>query len=309
MRIILVDDRPNSSRSVALSRRLTGLVPFAALLLLLLAGAAGYGLAVARTTQLPGDLVSAWRTELDGLAQQTAEARHSTELDGRAYAARIAALQARLLRMEAVGQRLATAAKLDDGEFDFDNEPALGGPLSAEAAEPGESELTSALDRLAAQIEDRERQLEVMGSLLVNRDLVGEVAISGKPVASGYVSSVFGRRTDPFSGKTAFHKGIDFTARAGTEVLAVASGVVTWAGYDKDYGKLVELRHTDGYRSRYAHNSALLVSPGDVVKKGQAIARVGRTGRASGTHLHLEVLEQGKLVDPLKYISGTRRRG
>jgi murein DD-endopeptidase MepM/ murein hydrolase activator NlpD len=88
--------------------------------------------------------------------------------------------------------------------------------------------------------------------------------------------------------------------------MAVASGVVTWAGWDKDYGKLIEIRHSDGYRSRYAHNSEIVVKPGQVVKKGQKIAKVGATGRASGTHLHLEVLANGQLVDPRQYI-GTRR--
>ena len=85
-----------------------------------------------------------------------------------------------------------------------------------------------------------------------------------------------------------------------------ASGVVTSAAYDKDYGYLVEVRHSDGYRSRYAHNREYLVKTGDVVKKGQVIARVGRSGRASGTHLHFEVLQDGRLVDPLPYITAAR---
>ena len=218
-----------------------------------------------------------------------------------------ATLQARLLRMEAVGQRLASAAKLDGGEFDFDQEPAFGGPYTSEnLGDSAPTEFSLALDRLASQIENRETQLQVMERLLVNRELALDVAVDGWPVASGYVSSVFGRRTDPFSGRQAFHKGLDFTARPGTPVMAVASGVVTWAGWDKDYGKLIEIRHSDGYRSRYAHNSEIVVKPGQVVKKGQKIAKVGATGRASGTHLHLEVLANGQLVDPRQYI-GTRR--
>jgi murein DD-endopeptidase MepM/ murein hydrolase activator NlpD len=209
--------------------------------------------------------------------------------------------------MEAVGQRLASAAKLDGGEFDFDQEPAFGGPYTSEnSTESAPTEFSLALDRLANQIENRETQLEVMERLLVNRSLALDVAVDGWPVASGYVSSVFGRRTDPFSGRQAFHKGLDFTARTGTPVMAVASGVVTWAGWDKDYGRLIEIRHSDGYRSRYAHNSEILVKPGQVVMKGQKIAKVGATGRASGSHLHLEVLANGQLVDPRQYI-GTRR--
>jgi murein DD-endopeptidase MepM/ murein hydrolase activator NlpD len=307
MRIIFVSDRPSAPRALALPAAVLWGLPAFVLAVLLLAGLAGYRYAVAQVGQLPAELVEAWRGELRELHAQAVGSREQARREGQAYAARLAALQARLLRMEAVGQRLAGAAHLDAGEFDFDSEPALGGPMSP-VAEAGGNEFSAALDRLAAQIEDRERQLSVMDSLLVDRRLQGEVALDGKPVAAGYLSSFFGRRTDPFSGKQAFHKGVDFTARSGTPVHAVASGVVTWAGWDKDYGRLIEIRHSDGYRTRYAHNSAILVKPGDVVEKGQAIARVGRTGRASGTHLHLEVLADGRLVDPLKYIGTSRTR-
>ncbi len=307
MRLIVLGDKPDTSRSVALPRAVLWVVPLALLGGLLLAGLVGYRLAVAQIGKLPEDLVSAWGGELQSLASRTADLKYSSAREGRAYASRLAALQARLLRMEAVGQRLASAAKLDGGEFDFDQEPAFGGPYTSE--NPGVSaptEFSLALDRLASQIENRETQLQVMERLLANRELALDVAVDGWPVASGYVSSVFGRRTDPFSGRQAFHKGLDFTARPGTPVMAVASGVVTWAGWDKDYGKLIEIRHSDGYRSRYAHNSEIVVKPGQVVKKGEKIAKVGATGRASGAHLHLEVLANGQLVDPRQYI-GTRR--
>ena len=307
MRLIVLGDKPDTPRSVALPRSAVWAVPVVLVLSLLLAGYAGYRLALANAGELPEDLVSAWNGELKSLDARTIDLKESSAREGRAYAARLAALQARLLRMEAVGQRLASAAKLDGGEFDFDQEPAFGGPYTSESAsDNAPTEFSLALDRLANQIRNRETQLEVMERLLVNRNLALDVAIDGWPVASGYVSSVFGRRTDPFSGKQAFHKGLDFTARVGTPVMAVASGVVTWAGWDKDYGRLIEIRHSDGYRSRYAHNSQILVKAGDVVKKGQKIAKVGATGRASGAHLHLEVLANGQLVDPRQYI-GTRR--
>lgn len=307
MRLIVLGDKPDTSRSVALPRAVLWAVPLALLGGLLLAGLVGYRLAVAQIGKLPEDLVSAWGGELQSLESRTADLKESSAREGRAYASRLAALQARLLRMEAVGQRLASAAKLDGGEFDFDQEPAFGGPYTSEnLGDSAPTEFSLALDRLASQIENRETQLQIMERLLVNRELALDVAVDGWPVASGYVSSVFGRRTDPFSGRQAFHKGLDFTARPGTPVMAVASGVVTWAGWDKDYGKLIEIRHSDGYRSRYAHNSEIVVKPGQVVKKGQKIAKVGATGRASGTHLHLEVLANGQLVDPRQYI-GTRR--
>jgi murein DD-endopeptidase MepM/ murein hydrolase activator NlpD len=284
-------------------------VPALLALALGLAGLIGYRLAIAATGTLPAEVVGAWQGELDRLAARADELGETSVRENRAYAARLAALQARVLRMEAVGQRLASAAELEGGEFNFDEEPALGGPLAQDrSGDTPSSELSRALDRLALQIENREDQLEVMEQLLVNRSLASQVVIDGWPVKSGYISSVFGRRTDPFSGKQAYHKGLDFTARTGTPVLAVASGVVIWAGWDKDYGKLVEIRHSDGYRTRYAHNRAVHVKPGQVVMKGDKIAEVGNTGRASGTHLHLEVLAQGRPVDPRPYLGATRNR-
>ena len=306
MRVILLQDFPTTSRTLALPARMVWALPLLFVVCLATAGLGGYRLALAQAGELPADLVAVWGTELSALAARTEALHESTEREGRAYAARVATLQARLLRMEAVGERLAVAAHLDKGEFDFDQEPALGGPFSPESASLGGSEMGETLRRLATQIKDRERQLEVMEKLLVNRKLSGDVSLAGLPVADGYISSRFGPRTDPFDGRKAWHKGVDFTASPGSDVFAIASGVVVWAGYEKDYGNLVEIRHSNGYRTRYAHNREYLVKPGDVVQKGQVIARVGQTGRASGAHLHLEVLSGDRQVDPMQYISTIR---
>lgn len=303
MKLIVLGNRPNGTRTVGLPSSLLWAVPLAFLLCLGGAAAAGYHYARASAGVLPGELIVTWRSELQRLGQRTAELRGDAERDDRAYSQRLAALQARLLRMEAVGERLAVAADLDDGEFDFSEEPAVGGPFSDPAAPAAAaSELGRQLDELARLISDREHQLELMEGLFLDRNLASEVAVEGRPVVRGYLSSWFGQRIDPFNGRSAWHKGVDFTARQGTPVVAVASGVVTLAGFDKDYGYLVEIRHSDGYSTRYAHNREYVVKAGDVVKKGQLIARVGRTGRASGTHLHFEVLKDGNNVNPMRYI-------
>jgi murein DD-endopeptidase MepM/ murein hydrolase activator NlpD len=306
MRVILLQDFPTASRTLALPARMVWALPLLFVVCIAAAGLGGYRLALAQAGELPADLVAVWGAELSSLAARTDELRENTQREERAYAARVATLQARLLRMEAVGERLAVVAKLDKGEFDFDQAPALGGPFSPETASLGGSEMGEMLRRLATQIKDRERQLDVMEKLLVNRKLGGDVSLAGLPVAGGYISSRFGPRTDPFDGRSAWHKGVDFTASPGSDVFAIASGVVVWAGYDKDYGNLVEIRHSNGYRTRYAHNREYLVKPGDIVKKGQVIAHVGQTGRASGAHLHLEVLRDDRQVDPMQYISTIR---
>ena len=285
-------------------------MPVLALACLLGALLAGYRMAVAEMGALPADLIAAWKNELSGLEQQTQTLRERANSDSRAYAARVATLQARLLRMEAVGERLAESANLEGGEFDFRTDPALGGPSSDEPVQgDATQELNQSIAQLGRLIDDRERQFGFLEDLLSYRTLSEEVTVTGKPVRNGYLSSRFGIRTDPFDGNRAWHKGVDFTAPVGTPVIALASGVVTSAARDGEYGNVVELRHSDGYRTRYAHNRELLVKAGDRVKKGQVIAKVGRTGRASGSHLHLEVLRDGKLVDPMAYISAHNQRG
>jgi murein DD-endopeptidase MepM/ murein hydrolase activator NlpD len=125
---------------------------------------------------------------------------------------------------------------------------------------------------------------------------------SGRPVREGYISSYFGERMDPFNGEEAMHKGVDFATDAGADVLAVASGIVTWSGPREGYGNLVEINHGNGYTTRYAHNAQTLVSVGDTVERGQAVAVVGSTGRSTGPHVHFEVLRDGTQINPMAFV-------
>ncbi|MGI9296181.1 MAG: M23 family metallopeptidase, partial [Pseudomonadales bacterium] len=162
-------------------------------------------------------------------------------------------------------------------------------------------------DGLADQIELREQQLEIMENLLSKRKLRNEVFIAGRPILKGWMSSSYGYRTDPFKGHKAWHKGIDFAGKRGSDVVAVGSGVVTKAGKRRGYGQLVEISHPNGYTTRYAHNAEILVNPGDIVKQGQVISKMGSSGRSTGPHVHFEVLKGGKSVNPLAYIKRARR--
>jgi murein DD-endopeptidase MepM/ murein hydrolase activator NlpD len=121
-------------------------------------------------------------------------------------------------------------------------------------------------------------------------------------VSSGWISSYFGKRTDPFTGKPANHTGMDFAGKLGDEVVAVGDGVVTWSADRYGYGIMVEVNHGNGYFTRYAHNAENLVAVGDEVKKGQAVALMGKTGRATGPNLHFEVLKNGRRVNPVNFI-------
>jgi murein DD-endopeptidase MepM/ murein hydrolase activator NlpD len=252
----------------------------------------------------PQAQVETWRQEL---AQQQAivdSTRRTLQQNIDALALRIGQMNAHVVRLDALGTRLTQMAGLKDGEFDFTTAPSLGGPEEplADTEAMQINGVVGALDVLSEQLDDRSRQLTVLEDLMLNRKLRDEVRPEGRPVTAGYVSSQFGSRTDPFTGRRAFHKGVDFASREGAEVVAVASGVVIWSGERYGYGQLVEINHGNGYVTRYAHNVDNLVAVGDTVRRGQVIARVGDTGRATGPNLHFEVLLNDRPVDPLTYI-------
>lgn len=230
--------------------------------------------------------------------------RQQTEDTLDALAIRIGQMNARVIRLDALGRRLTDMADLDDGEFDFDSAPAIGGP--EEPSQAGSAiavpEVLAAMYELDSQLSDREAQLNVLEGVLSNQSLSARVHPAGRPVKSGWMSSYFGRRTDPFTGKQANHRGVDFAGKQGSEILAVADGVVTWSADRYGFGKLVEINHGNGYATRYAHNSENLVAVGDEVRKGQTVALMGRTGRATGPNLHFEVLKNGQRVNPVTFI-------
>lgn len=217
---------------------------------------------------------------------------------------RLAGMEARLLRMEALGERVSELARLTDGEFRFDEPPAVGGPappVSPNGLIP--PAYLAQIDRLAEVLRQREQELNVLDSLVASRRFQEQVAPSGWPVEAAWISSQFGNRVDPFSGRPAWHAGVDIAGRAGSDIVAVAGGIVTFAGARDGYGLLVDVHHGDGLATRYAHAERLLVTVGDAVKKGQAIAKVGSTGRSTGHHVHFEVLKDGRQVNPARHLA------
>ena len=125
---------------------------------------------------------------------------------------------------------------------------------------------------------------------------------SRDPIANSYITSNFGGRADPIVGGRQFHKGIDFEADVGDPVLSVADGVVSFAGVRSGYGNVMEIDHGNGYVTRYAHNSRLVGRVGDLVRAGQLIAKAGSTGRSTGAHVPFEVWENGRVVNPRKFL-------
>lgn len=218
-----------------------------------------------------------------------------------AMSARLAELQAQANRLNALGDRLTQIGKLNDGEFDFDQPVGVGGVGPVHDMPAGE--LRAGMDKLQQQFNASGEQLSVLETLLFNRKLEQDALPSRAPVHNSYVTSSFGGRADPFGGGTQYHKGIDFKANVGDPVLSVADGVVTFSGVRSGYGNVVEVDHGNGYVTRYAHNSRLMTQVGDLVRVGSLLAKAGSTGRSTGAHVHFEVWEDGKVVDPRKFLS------
>ena len=224
-----------------------------------------------------------------------------------ALAARLAELQAASTRLDALGERLVLLGKLDPEEFNFNLPAPVGGPeLIISDGQSNVTGLGGSIARLSQILSSQYARLDALQLLLLDRNLEVERTPAGWPVKSGWISSGFGERNDPFTGKRARHQGLDFAGIKGSEILGVASGVVIWSGSRQGYGKMLEIDHGNGYVTRYAHNDELLVKVGEGITAGQTIAKMGETGRASSPHVHFEVLHKGKHVNPYKFVKQMR---
>lgn len=257
---------------------------------------------------LPEQLLNNWSAEIKAQRQDLAHAKSSAQENTRALARRMAELNAQMMRLNAAGERMVKVADLDPKEFNFNRPPALGGPETEEiaTATTGLDPLLQSIEKFESKLGERERQMRVLEDLLMASRMQNEVMPSGWPVAKGFISSLFGFRTDPFSGRGAFHEGMDFAGAEGSGVIAVGAGVVSYASDRAGYGMLVEINHGNGYVTRYGHNRAVLVKAGATVHKGQRVALMGSTGRSTGPHVHFEVLLNGSQVNPSQYIEAAR---
>lgn len=240
-------------------------------------------------------------TDAEAKAQQAALSKDAAQRELNAMAARLAELQAETTRLNALGQRLARDAELPEGEFDFAKPVGQGGGGPVHDIAP--ADLEGGISQLDAQLRTSGGQLSALESLLFNRQRDRAALPSGTPVVGSYITSTFGLRADPFGAGGQFHKGIDYAANLGDPVLAVADGVVTFAGDRSGYGHTIEVDHGNGYVTRYAHNSRLSRRVGELVRAGSEVAKAGSTGRSTGVHVHLEVWQNGAYVDPGRFLN------
>jgi murein DD-endopeptidase MepM/ murein hydrolase activator NlpD len=269
--------------------------------------AAGYWLGVQYGHE---GIVKDWKYDIKNQQDQLQLVRLESDANIEALTQKIAYYQAHINRRVALGNKLMNMADLDGLEIDFTQPPGFGGPdsYSDSANQDVLTSMEQTLATISSQLQSQENKLHTLDVMLTDRNLREEVYPQGRPIEKGWISSHFGKRADPFSGKQEFHRGVDFAGKYYSNVISVAGGVVTEAEGRSGYGNLVEIDHGNGYVTRYGHNDKLSVKIGQTVKKGQVIAKMGSTGRSTGPHVHFEVLKNGARVDPMKFINSKQAK-
>jgi murein DD-endopeptidase MepM/ murein hydrolase activator NlpD len=222
-------------------------------------------------------------------------------------AIKLGEMQAQLMRLDALGERVQGLSGVPPQEFNFKVPPGQGGAISSNPATVPHaldmSELQKALEAFAVDIGHRADYMNVVETALMSDKIKSRLLPTMQPVNVMYNSSSFGWRIDPFTGGNAFHEGLDFPAPTGTPIYAAAAGVVIAAEFHPQYGNMLDIDHGNDIMTRYAHASQLYAKVGDIVKRGQHIADIGTTGRSTGPHLHFEVRIRGAAQDPRKFLA------
>ncbi|PJE80369.1 Murein DD-endopeptidase MepM [invertebrate metagenome] len=253
-----------------------------------------------RKNMVTDDVVKGWIKSLDQQRREIDDIKNETDSYLDSLAVKLGNLESRTSDLDRLGALLIIKAGLRDNDLDcYVNS---GNKLENYYSDNTCFSIKERIDQLFLKVKDREQQCVLLDKLLNQSRHYKEVLIAGMPVEKGWISSPYGRRIDPFTGKVSWHNGIDFAGKSGTNILAVAGGLITWVGYRNSYGLLVEINHGNGRITRYAHNQSVTVKVGDVVMKKQCIAQMGSSGRATGDHLHFEVWVNGEVVNPMQYL-------
>ena len=305
MHIILVSNRMATAKTIAITPRL------------LVAVAAGFFLMVLGISSLFSYVTVRHAAEirlpfLQELVRDTnnEDSRRTGEFmreNLKVMAVKVGELQARLVRLDSLGDRMANMVGIKTQELKAQEQaaPGRGGPL-VNATSLSADELEKTLDALTREVETRTDTLAMLDSRLFEERVRKNMLPSTLPVNVQWNASGFGWRIDPFTGERAMHEGVDFPAEVGTKVVSAAAGIVVSAQFHPDYGNVIEIDHGNDLTTRYAHTARMLVKPGTIVKRGQPIAEVGNTGRSTGPHLHFEVRFRGVAQNPNRFLEQAR---
>ena len=305
MHIILLSNRLATAKSVALNTRhiLLGMVLVAALILVLSSSLSWMAFRHAAEIKLP--LLQTLL--LSAQEQETQKTQDFMRGNLNAMAVRLGEMQAQLMRLDALGERLTSLAGIKPQEFRMNEMPGRGGAISTSfpAQNISMNEFNSQRDALSKQMENRSDYLGILENRLFDARVKKKLMPTIRPVDVNWNASSFGWRIDPITGQNAMHEGIDFLTETGTPIHAAAGGLVVVAENHHQYGYMIDIDHGNDFTTRYAHTSKLLVKPGNVVKRGQTIAEVGSTGRSTGPHLHFEVRYKGVAQNPNRFLQVT----
>ena len=275
-------------------------------LLLALFAISVFFLISSRSTLSPEENIARIQHAKTGFKQQAEEVSsliNSTEQRMTGVMLKLADMQSQIQRLDALGSRLVKQAKLNPDEFSFEQTPSMSGRMDIVPVDiQVQDAILSKMSVMLEKIQNKAQELMALESIMLSHHIERESRLEGKPISSGWLSSYYGIRKDPFNGLPAMHKGLDFAGKEGEPVLATGAGIITWSGSRYGYGNLVEIDHGDGLITRYGHNKEVNVKIGEVVTKGQTIAEMGNTGRSTGAHVHYEVIRNGKHQDPLPYV-------
>lgn len=340
MQIILVHPRLSKARTITLSRGRLAAAGAALVLALLLASGLLSWATLRNADSLRAGLAGSWLGESIAAPSPGVNDDYVRQnID--ALAVRLGQIQARLAGLDALGDRLVESVgwKISEGARPASaprnfwvprsrkEQQKSPGAAPASPAEPGAAasgsggpylpaapgnslgELGRQIERTSSLLERRLDQWSLLESDLLYQSVANKLVPTSEPLREPSVGSGFGWRTDPFTGKSAIHEGLDFNAPIGTPILAAGAGVVASAGRNQAYGLMVDIDHGSGVSTRYAHATTILVRPGDIVRQGQKIAEVGTTGRSTGPHLHFEVRVSGEPRDPMRYLRDMARGG
>jgi len=300
MQLILINKSGDPSQFVLSSLRIK-ILGFAAATVCV--GLVFAGFLLKQSDFVDAAVIETWRSKLSEQDDVVEQLREQSVARRQAVGRQIAEMQARLWRMEALASYMHETAGLPKDEFDFDAPVSQGGPLNNEAQVLEVDNLDTQLASLSQRLKQRETELSILDQVLLGIYNDKGARPAGAPIVKGWMSSPYGERVDPISGKKAWHEGMDFAGAKGSEVIAVANGVVVFAGYRDGYGQMVEISHGKDLRTRYGHHEEVLVHAGQSVKRGDVIALMGNSGRSTGPHVHFEVLKEGRPVNPARYVN------
>jgi murein DD-endopeptidase MepM/ murein hydrolase activator NlpD len=304
--IILVSNRLATARSITLTTRHVAVFMTGLGSLVLLLSALMYYVTFRHAADIKLPLLQ--NILMAVRAEETQKSTDFMRENLNAMAVKVGQMQAQLMRLDALGERLSALSGIKPQEFRFNELPGRGGAVSSvPSVEISASDFGRTLEQMQKQLESRTDYLGVLENELLDARIKKRLMPTVQPVEATWNASSFGWRIDPFTVENAMHEGVDFIAESGTAIHAAAGGVVTVSEFHPQYGNMVEIDHGNDFTTRYAHASRVFVKTGEVVKRGQKIAEVGGTGRATGPHLHFVVRFKGVAQNPGRFLAIAKR--